>query len=56
MQYWHVITLANNKGVKEAAVMLKKIYAKDANWRELTRRLPKVDQLTVTPEELKLFL
>ncbi len=56
MQYWHAITLANNKGVKEAAVMLKKIYAKDPNWRELTRRLPKVDQLTVTPAELKLLL
>ncbi|MCS3735092.1 hypothetical protein FHS10_003044 [Mucilaginibacter dorajii] len=24
--------------------MLKKIYAKDANWRELTRRLPKAGQ------------
>ncbi|MES2107287.1 MAG: DUF1028 domain-containing protein [Bacteroidota bacterium] len=56
MQYWHGITLANNKHVKEAAIMLKKVYAKDANWRELTRRLPKVKQLTVTPEELKMLL
>jgi uncharacterized Ntn-hydrolase superfamily protein len=56
MQYWHAITLANNKGVKQAAVMLKKIYAIDPNWRELTRRLPKVDQLKVTPAELKLLL
>jgi uncharacterized Ntn-hydrolase superfamily protein len=56
MQYWHAITLANNKGVKQAAAMLKSIYAKDANWRELTRRLPKVGQLTVSPAELKLLL
>src|SRR6201994_4545571 len=49
MQYWHGITLANNKGVKEAAEIKKKIYAKDPNWRDLPRRLPKVDQLTVTP-------
>lgn len=56
MQYWHAITLANNKGVNEAAVMLKKIYAKDPNWRELTRRLPKVGQLTVSAKDLKLLL
>lgn len=56
MQYWHAITLANNKGVKQASAMLKKIYAKDPNWRELTRRLPKVGQLTVSPTELKMLL
>jgi uncharacterized Ntn-hydrolase superfamily protein len=56
MQYWHAITLANNKGVKQAAAMLKKIYAKDPNWRELTRRLPKAGQLTVSAAELKLLL
>jgi len=56
MKYWHAITLANNKGVKEAAAMLKTIYAKDANWRELTRRLPKAGQLTVSPADLKLLL
>jgi uncharacterized Ntn-hydrolase superfamily protein len=56
MQYWHAITLANNKHVKEAAAMLQKVYAKDANWRELTKRLPKAGQLTVTPDDLKLLL
>jgi len=56
MQYWHAITLANNGHVKEAAAMLKKIYAKDANWRKLTRRLPKVKQLTVSAAELKMLL
>ncbi len=56
MKYWHAITLANNKGVKQAAAMLKDIYAKDPNWRELTRRLPKAGQLTVSPADLKLLL
>lgn len=56
MQYWHAITLANNKHVKEAAAMLRKIYTKDANWRELTRRLPKAGQLTVSESELKMLL
>jgi uncharacterized Ntn-hydrolase superfamily protein len=56
MQYWHAITLANNHGVAQAAKMLKTIYAIDPNWRKLTRCLPKVDQLTVKPDELKLLL
>jgi uncharacterized Ntn-hydrolase superfamily protein len=56
MKYWHAITLANNKGVKQAATMLKSIYSQDANWRELTRRLPKAGQLTVSPADLKLLL
>jgi uncharacterized Ntn-hydrolase superfamily protein len=56
MQFWHAITLANNQQVEEAARMLKKIYAKDNNWRQLASRLPKVNQLNVSPEELKLLL
>jgi uncharacterized Ntn-hydrolase superfamily protein len=51
MQYWTAITLANNKKVKEAATMLQKIYKEDANWRELTKRLPKVGLLTVNESE-----
>jgi uncharacterized Ntn-hydrolase superfamily protein len=53
MQYWTAITLANNKKVKEAAAMLQKIYKQDANWRELTKRLPKVNLLQVTEMEFK---
>ncbi len=52
MKYWTAITLANNKKVTEASVMLQKIYRQDANWRELTRRLPKVNLLTVSANEL----
>jgi len=53
MQYWTAITLANNKKVAEASKLLQKIYKKDANWRELTKRLPKVNLLTVSETELK---
>ena len=56
MQYWTAITLANNKKVKEATAMLQKIYLQDANWRELTKRLPKVNLLTVTKDELKALI
>jgi uncharacterized Ntn-hydrolase superfamily protein len=56
MQYWTAITLANNKKIKEAAVMLQKIYKQDSNWRELTKRLPKVNLLNVTEVELKELL
>ncbi len=52
MQYWHAITLANNKKVPQAAQMLKAIYKKDKNWLELTKRLPKAGLLNVTIEEL----
>jgi uncharacterized Ntn-hydrolase superfamily protein len=53
MKYWTAITLASNKKIKEASDMLQKIYQKDSNWRELTKRLPKVGLLTVSPEELR---
>ncbi len=53
MQYWTAIALANTKQFDKASAMLRSIYAKDPNWRELTRRLPKVGLLTVSPEALK---
>jgi uncharacterized Ntn-hydrolase superfamily protein len=56
MQYWTAITLANNNQVDKALPMLKKIFAKDRNWKELTRRLPAVKLLTVTDLELKRIL
>ena len=53
MQYWTAITLANGKEVSKASAMLQKIYKQDANWRELTKRLPKAGLLTVSETELK---
>lgn len=56
MQYWTAITLANNKDLNKALPLLKKIFAQDANWKELTRRLPKVGLLTVSDAEMKKIL
>lgn len=56
MQYWTAIALANSHQMAKATPMLQRIYAKDANWRELTRRLPKVGLLTVSPAELAQLL
>lgn len=56
MKYWHAITLANNKDIKGAAAMLRSIYSKNANWRQLTRRLPKAGLLNVSEADLKLLL
>lgn len=56
MQYWTAITLANNKQVDKALPMLKKIFAKDHHWKLLTSRLPKVNLLTVSKEDLNRIL
>ncbi len=56
MKYWTAITLANNKKIAQASAMLQKIYLQDNNWRELTRRLPKVNLLNVSPGDLKILL
>jgi predicted Zn-dependent protease len=56
MQYWTAITLANNKEVDKALPMLKKIFVKDPNWKELTKRLPAVNLLVITDAELKKIL
>lgn len=53
MQYWTAITLANNGDIEKADKMLKEVYQKDENWRELTKRLPKVNLLNVSAEAFK---
>ncbi|MBK6265166.1 DUF1028 domain-containing protein [Marivirga sp. S37H4] len=53
MQYWTAITLANDHKIDKASDMLQSIYKQDENWRELTKRLPKVGLLNVSEEELK---
>lgn len=56
MQYWTAITLANNKQLNKARPMLKSIFLKDKNWKELSRRLKPVGLLTVSDEELSAIL
>ena len=52
MKYWHAITLANNGQLEEAARLLREVYRKDINWRELTSRLPEVGLLTINKQNL----
>jgi uncharacterized Ntn-hydrolase superfamily protein len=56
MQYWTAVTLANNKEVNKALPMFKKIFAQNGNWKEMTKRLPAVNLLTVSDAELKQIL
>jgi uncharacterized Ntn-hydrolase superfamily protein len=53
MQYWTGITLANNKEVNKALPILKKVFTANSNWKELTKRLPVVNLLTVSEVDLK---
>jgi uncharacterized Ntn-hydrolase superfamily protein len=56
MQYWTGITLANNKQVDKAIRILRKVFEANPNWKELTRRLPSVNLLTVSSAELERIL
>ena len=56
MQYWTAVTLANDKQISKALPMFKKVFAGNSNWREMTKRLPKVNLLTVTDSELNQIL
>lgn len=56
MQYWTAVTLANNKQVDKSVPIFKKVFALDKNWKELTRRLPAVNLLTVSEADLKRIL
>ena len=56
MKWYETNLFANNKKLADASKLLQKIYKKDANWRELTKRLPKVNLLTVSPIDLQELL
>lgn len=52
MKYWTAITLANNGKFEIALPMLKDIFAKNKNWKELTPRLIPSGLLNITEEQL----
>ncbi|MEP2770650.1 MAG: DUF1028 domain-containing protein [Fulvivirga sp.] len=56
MAYWTAITLANQGKLEEAKPILKRVFAKDENWKELTRRLPEAGLLTLSEKEVKEIL
>ena len=51
MKYWTAVSLANAERVDDALELFRKIFKQDDNWRELTRRLPKVGLLTVNKKD-----
>ena len=56
MRYWSAVSLANAARVDEALPMFKEIFRQDDNWRELTRRLPAVKLLNVSPSDMQKIL
>jgi uncharacterized Ntn-hydrolase superfamily protein len=56
MQYWTAITLVNNNELSRAKPILKSIFLKDKNWRELTKRLKPVGLLKVSDQDLETIL
>ena len=56
MKYWHAITLLENGQNKKSIPMLKAIFKKDENWKELTKRLPKVGLLNISEKELQALI
>jgi uncharacterized Ntn-hydrolase superfamily protein len=56
MKYWTAVSLANTGNIEKSLTMFKEIFAKDANWKELTKRLPPVGLLTVDENLLKKIL
>ncbi|MFD2514352.1 DUF1028 domain-containing protein [Pontibacter locisalis] len=53
MKYWHAIGLANSGQIEEATKILREVYRKDDNWRELTSRLPEVGLLNVSKQSME---
>ena len=56
MKYWTAVTLANTGNIDKSLPMFKEIFSKDANWKELTKRLPAVGLLKVDQKNLKFIL
>ena len=52
MQYWTAVALANSGRMEEAKPIFEAVFAKDKNWKEMTRRLPSAGLLKIPQEEL----
>ena len=56
MKYWKAVALANKGRLSEALPIFQYVFDRDANWKELTRRLPASGLLTVSVGDLKEIL
>jgi uncharacterized Ntn-hydrolase superfamily protein len=53
MKFWKAVSLANSNQLPEALPIFKYVFERDANWRELLRRLPESGLITVSDSELE---
>ena len=53
MKYWHAVSLINNKMYDDGVALLKAIFAKGENWREVTPHVYEAGLLEITEEQLK---
>ena len=53
MMYWHAVQLVNVGKLDEALPLFQKVFAGDANWVDLTKRLPAVGLLDVNDAGMK---
>ncbi len=56
MKYWKAVSMANSGQLEESLPVFKFVFDRDANWRELTRRLPASGLITVQEEALDRIL
>lgn len=56
IKYWHAVSLANAGMVDKALPVFKAVFQAATKWIELTRRLPAVELLKVSDEDLKKIL
>jgi uncharacterized Ntn-hydrolase superfamily protein len=56
MAFWHAVALASNGRLDAARPLFAKAFKADVRWRELARRLPKVEQLPADPKLLEQIL
>lgn len=52
MKYWHAVSLANIGRIEESLPLFGNVFRADPNWLELTRRLPAVELLNISPADL----
>lgn len=56
MSFWKGIALLNNDRKKDAKEIFKKVFKENSNWKKLIYRLPKSGLISLTLNELDLFL
>jgi uncharacterized Ntn-hydrolase superfamily protein len=56
MVFWHAVTLASANRVEESLPLFRRVFAHDANWAELLKRLPKSGLLPDDPKLLDRLL